>query len=190
LPYPKYVSYLKWLTLELLTYVATVFTIDVPWREVLIHTAWPTITWNNDAVMLIVAVFGTTISPYLFFWQASQEVEEIRADTSAQALRRSPEDAGTHLKRMKLDTAIGMAFSNLVAFSIMLTTAATLSVHGITNIQTSAQAAEALRPLAGEFAFMLFALGIIGPGCWQSRYWLAQQHTLSRRAFADAMGLT
>jgi len=164
LPYRKYVSYLKWLTLGLLAYVATVFTIHIPWGEVLTHTAWPAFTWNNDSVTLIVAVFGTTISPYLFFWQASQEVEEIREDGAAQALRKSPPDALSHLKRMKIDTIIGMGLSNLVAFSIILTTATTLATHGITNIQTSAQAAEALRPLAGEFAFAMFALGIIGTG--------------------------
>lgn len=164
LPYRKYVSYLKWLTLGLLAYVATVFTIHIPWGEVWAHTTWPVFTWNNDSVTLIVAVFGTTISPYLFFWQASQEVEEIRADGAAQALRKSPLDALSHLKRMKIDTIIGMGLSNLVAFSIILTTATTLAAHGITNIQTSAQAAEALRPLAGEFAFALFALGIIGTG--------------------------
>jgi NRAMP (natural resistance-associated macrophage protein)-like metal ion transporter len=164
LPYRKYVRYLKWLTLGLLAYVATVFTIHVPWREVFLHTVWPTITWNNASITLIVAVFGTTISPYLFFWQASQEVEEIRTDGSAKALFRAPQDAITQLKRIKLDTFVGMAFSNLVAFFIILTTAATLGAHGITSIQTSAQAAEALRPLAGEFAFLLFALGIIGTG--------------------------
>jgi NRAMP (natural resistance-associated macrophage protein)-like metal ion transporter len=164
LPYHKYVRFLKWLTLALLAYVATVFTIHVPWGQVLAGTVWPTFKWNNDSVTLIVAVFGTTISPYLFFWQASQEVEEIRADVSAQSLRKAPDDAKAHLKRIKIDTMIGMGFSNLVAFTIILTTAATLSLHGITNIQTSAQAAEALRPLAGEFAFLLFALGIIGTG--------------------------
>lgn len=164
LPYRKYVRYLKWLTLGLLAYVATVFTVHVPWSEVLLRTAWPAFTWNNDSVTLIVAIFGTTISPYLFFWQASQEVEEIRADKSAQSLRKAPEDAKAHLQRIKTDTYFGMAFSNLVAFSIILTTATTLAAHGITNIQTSAQAAEALRPLAGEFAFSLFALGIIGTG--------------------------
>lgn len=164
LPYKIYVRYLKWLTLGLLAYVATVFTIDVPWGEVLRRTVWPAFAWNNDSVMLIVAVFGTTISPYLFFWQASQEVEEIRADGSAQSLRKEPLAAAVNLKRIKIDTAIGMFFSNLVAFCIILTTAATLSAHGITTIQTSAQAAEALRPLAGAFAFFLFAMGIIGTG--------------------------
>ena len=163
LPYRTYVRYLKWLTLGLLAYVAAILTINIPWGEVFMHTIWPTVTWDNASVTLIVAVFGTTISPYLFFWQASQEVEEIRADR-AHALRKMPDDAVSHLRRMKTDTLIGMGFSNLVAFSIILTTATTLATHGISTIQTSAQAAEALRPLAGEFAFVLFALGIIGTG--------------------------
>ncbi|MFC3110989.1 NRAMP family divalent metal transporter [Undibacterium arcticum] len=164
LPYRTYVHYLKWLTLALLAYVATVLVIHVPWSEVALRTVWPQFAWNNASVTVIVAIFGTTISPYLFFWQASQEVEEIRADTGAQALRKAPEDAKIHLKRIKTDTVIGMGFSNLVAFFIILATATTLAAHGVTNIQTSAQAAEALRPLAGEFAFLLFALGIVGTG--------------------------
>jgi NRAMP (natural resistance-associated macrophage protein)-like metal ion transporter len=164
LPYRRYVRYLKWLTLGLLAYVATVFTINVPWREVFASALWPKFKLDNDAITLIVAVFGTTISPYLFFWQASQEVEELRADGSGHGLRKTPVRAMEHLKRIKVDTVIGMAFSNIVAFCIILTTASTLALHGIHNIQTSAQAAEALRPLAGEFAFVLFALGIIGTG--------------------------
>ena len=164
LSYKKYVKYLKWLTLALLAYVAAVFTVHIPWGEVMLRTVWPSFTLNNDSLTLIVAVFGTTISPYLFFWQASQEVEEIRADSLVQALRKAPEDAESQMSRMKTDTYVGMAFSNLVAFSIILVTASTLAAHGVTDIQTSAQAAEALRPLAGEFAFLLFALGIIGTG--------------------------
>jgi NRAMP (natural resistance-associated macrophage protein)-like metal ion transporter len=161
LPYRKYVLYLKWLTLGLLAYVATVFAVNVPWHEVAVRTLLPQFTWNNDSVTLIVAVFGTTISPYLFFWQASQEMEELRANGTKGV---GTEDYASHMRRIKLDTLIGMGFSNLVAFCIILTTAATLATHGITNIQTSAQAAEALRPLAGELAFALFALGIIGTG--------------------------
>jgi len=163
LPYRKYVQYLKWLTLGLLAYVATVFAVHVPWHEVALRTLLPQFTWNNDSVTLIVAVFGTTISPYLFFWQASQEVEELRVSTTEEISGKT-EDYKAHMHRIKLDTVIGMGFSNLVAFCIILTTAATLATHGITNIQTSAQAAEALRPLAGELAFALFALGIIGTG--------------------------
>jgi NRAMP (natural resistance-associated macrophage protein)-like metal ion transporter len=164
LPYATYVRYLKWLTLGLLAYVATAFAVNMPWTEVFKRTLWPHFSFTKDSVALIVAVFGTTISPYLFFWQASQEVEEIRADDNAKALRKDPEHAARHLKRIKLDTMFGMGFSNLVAFFIMLTTAVTLGAHGITDIQSSAQAAQALRPVAGEFAFILFALGIIGTG--------------------------
>jgi NRAMP (natural resistance-associated macrophage protein)-like metal ion transporter len=164
LPYATYVRYLKWLTLGLLAYVATAFAVHIPWTEVLARTVWPHFTFTKDAVALIVAVFGTTISPYLFFWQASQEVEEIRNDHHTRALRKRPRDAAAQLKRIKSDTLIGMGFSNLVAFFIMLTTAVTLGAHGITDIQSSAQAAEALRPVAGEFAFLAFALGIIGTG--------------------------
>ncbi len=164
LPYAAYVRFLKWLTLGLLAYVGTVFAVKLPWLEVLKRTVWPHFTFTKDSVALIVAIFGTTISPYLFFWQASQEVEEIRADTNAESLRKRPMDAPSQLGRIKTDTFVGMGFSNLVAYFIILTTAVTLGEHGITTIQTSAQAAEALRPVAGEFAFLLFALGIIGTG--------------------------
>ena len=165
LPYRGYVRYLKWLTLGLLAYVATVFAVHIPWLEVLQRTVMPHFSWNKESVALIVAIFGTTISPYLFFWQASQEVEEIRTEDGALSLKKSPlEAAAPHLRRIKLDTFIGMGFSNLVAYFIILTAAATLGLHGITNIQTSAQAAEALRPIAGEFAFFVFALGIVGTG--------------------------
>jgi NRAMP (natural resistance-associated macrophage protein)-like metal ion transporter len=164
LPYSTYVRYLKWLTLGLLAYVATAFAINIPWTEVIARTVWPHFHFTKESVALIVAVFGTTISPYLFFWQASQEVEEIRADPDAQALRKNPVQAAQHLHRIKIDTLFGMGFSNLVAFFIMLTTAVTLGAHGITDIQSSAQAAQALRPVAGDFAFVLFALGIIGTG--------------------------
>jgi len=164
LPYTTYVRYLKWLTLGLLAYVATVFMVKMPWAEVLRRTVWPDFHFTRESVGMIVAIFGTTISPYLFFWQASQEVEEIRADSHTFALRKKPKDAAAQLRRIKTDTLVGMGFSNLVAYSIMLTTAVTLGAHGITDIESSAQAAEALRPLAGEFAFILFGLGIIGTG--------------------------
>ncbi|WP_332860244.1 divalent metal cation transporter [Janthinobacterium svalbardensis] len=164
IPYQQYVRILKWLTLGLLAYVATVLTVHIPWAEVALRTVWPRFAWSAASVTMIVAVFGTTISPYLFFWQASQEVEDLQADSSAQALRRAPEQAPRQFQRIKMDTAIGMGFSNLVAFFIMLTTAVTLGAQGITHIDTSAQAASALRPIAGEFAFALFSLGIIGTG--------------------------
>ena len=164
LTYQRYVRYLKWLTLALLSYVALVLTIDIPWREVAAHSLTPHFALTTEYLTVIVAVFGTTISPYLFFWQASQEVEELDADPAAGALAQAPQGAEEHLRRIKIDTYLGMAFSNIVAFCIILGTAATLNAAGITDIQTSSQAAEALRPIAGDFAFLLFALGIIGTG--------------------------
>jgi Mn2+/Fe2+ NRAMP family transporter len=144
--------------------VGTVFVVRVPWGEVLYHTFIPSVSLRPEYVVGVLAVFGTTISPYLFFWQASQEVEEQRAAAGEEPLREAPEQAVEHLQRIKFDTYIGMTYSNLIAFFIILTTAVTLHIHGITDIQTSAQAAGALRPIAGEFAFLLFSLGIIGTG--------------------------
>jgi NRAMP (natural resistance-associated macrophage protein)-like metal ion transporter len=164
LTYQRYVRYLKWLTLFLLSYVLLVLTIEIPWREVAAHSLTPHFSLTAEYLTVIVAVFGTTISPYLFFWQASQEVEELTADPAANALAHAPEGAEEHLRRIKIDTYLGMAFSNVVAFCIILGTAATLNAAGVTDIQTSAQAASALRPLAGSFAFLLFAMGIIGTG--------------------------
>jgi NRAMP (natural resistance-associated macrophage protein)-like metal ion transporter len=163
-PYHKYVRVLKWLTLSLLAYVAVVFTVHIPWTDVIMNTLLPNITFSKDYFTLLVAVFGTTISPYLFFWQASQEVEEMRGKRNLKPLIHAPKNAHTELRRVKFDTYIGMGFSNLVAFFIILTTAVTLHSAGITQIETSAQAAEALRPLAGELTFFLFSLGIIGTG--------------------------
>ncbi|MCE9551400.1 MAG: divalent metal cation transporter [Betaproteobacteria bacterium] len=164
IPFPRYAPILKILTLSLFAYVATVFAVNVPWGEVFYRTIMPSISFKADYVMAVVAVFGTTISPYLFFWQASQEAEELRATEGEAPLKKAPEQAHSHLQRIKIDTYIGMGFSNLIAFFIILTAAVTLHVHGVTDIQTSAQAAEALRPLAGEFAFLLFTAGIIGTG--------------------------
>ena len=164
LPYQRYVRYLKWLTLALLSYVVLVLTIQIPWREVVAHAVRPHFSLTTQYLTVIVAVFGTTISPYLFFWQASLEVEELNADPAAGALAHAPEGAAEHLQRIKIDTYLGMAFANLVAFCIILGTAATLNAAGITDIQTSAQAANALRPLAGNFSFLLFSLGILGTG--------------------------
>ena len=163
-PFPRYVPILKALTLALLAYVATVFVVKVPWGDVLYQTILPSLSLKADYVVAVVAVFGTTISPYLFFWQASQEVEDQRAAAGEEPLITAPEQARSQLQRIKIDTYIGMGFSNLVAFFIMLTAAATLHLHGITDIQTSAQAAQALRPLAGDFAFALFSAGIVGTG--------------------------
>ena len=164
IPYRRYVRILKWLTLALLAYVATLFVVHISWTQVLINILLPHLSWQPAYITTVVAVFGTTISPYLFFWQASQEVEEQQADPRAIALKDAPDQASANFRRIKIDTYIGMAFSNLVAFFIILTTAVTLHLHGISDIQTSAQAASALRPIAGEFAFMLFSAGIIGTG--------------------------
>jgi NRAMP (natural resistance-associated macrophage protein)-like metal ion transporter len=164
IPYQRYVNLLKWLTLVLLAYVATVFVVRVPWSEVLVSTLLPRLQWHKEYLTTIVAVFGTTISPYLFFWQASQEVEELRADADAHPLRRAPEQVEPQYRRIRFDTLVGMGVSNLVAFFIMLTTAATLHAHGVNDLQSSAQAASALKPIAGELAFVLFAAGIVGTG--------------------------
>jgi len=163
-PFPRYAPFLKLLTLALFAYVATVFVVKVPWGEVLYRTVIPIVSFRADYVIVVVAVFGTTISPYLFFWQASQEVEEQRATKGAKPLKEAPKQARANFRRIKIDTYLGMGFSNLVAFFIMLTAAVTLHLHGITDIQSSSQAAQALRPLAGEFAFVLFAAGIVGTG--------------------------
>ncbi|MFL6659137.1 MAG: NRAMP family divalent metal transporter [Massilia sp.] len=165
IPYSSYVRLLKWLTLALLTYVGTVFVVHIPWATVAREgIAMPRLPWSGAFITTIVAVFGTTISPYLFFWQASQEVEELKADDAAHALKKAPKRARMDFSRIQLDTYVGMGFSNLVAFFIMLTTAVTLHAHGVTEITSSAQAAAALKPVAGNFAFFLFAMGIIGTG--------------------------
>ena len=164
IPFPKYSPFLKWLTMALFAYVGTVFLVDVPWLDVLRDTVIPTPTLDRGYLVMLVAVFGTTISPYLFFWQASQEVEEQRAAPGEEPLIDAPRQAKKQLRRITVDTYIGMGFSNLVAFFIMLTTAVTLHVNGVTDIQSSAQAAEALRPIAGDLAFALFAAGIVGTG--------------------------
>jgi NRAMP (natural resistance-associated macrophage protein)-like metal ion transporter len=162
--YHRYVRVLKWLTLSLFSYVGVVFAVDVPWGVVLHTTLIPSLSLKAEYVTTVVAILGTTISPYLFFWQASQECEDLRAVKADKPLRNHPEQAVRQLRRIKIDTYIGMGFSNLIAFFIMLTTAATLYTHGVKDIQSSAQAAEALRPLAGKFAFLLFSMGIIGTG--------------------------
>ena len=167
LRYERYVGYLKWLTLALLSYVAVVFTVHVPWWEVVRHVAFPKLTLDHDTILVVVAVFGTTISPYLFFWQAAQEMEDLRAlagRSGGTVLPHAMQVARQHLRRIRWDTYLGMGFSNAVAFFIILSAAATLHGAGITNIQTSAQAAEALRPLGGPATFLLFSLGIIGTG--------------------------
>jgi NRAMP (natural resistance-associated macrophage protein)-like metal ion transporter len=163
-PYSRYVGVLKWLTFSLFAYVGVVFTVDIDWRAVGIGAVVPRFELSGDSLTLIVAIFGTTISPYLFFWQSSQEVEDEEADPKARPLLERPRQAKRELYRIGLETWIGMGASNLVAFFIILTTAVTLHASGHTDIQTSEQAAAALKPIAGEYAFLLFSLGIVGTG--------------------------
>jgi NRAMP (natural resistance-associated macrophage protein)-like metal ion transporter len=164
IPYRYLAPVLKWLTLSLFAYVAVLLAVDIPWKKLVVATLIPPLELTRAYLMLLVAVLGTTISPYLFFWQASQEVEEQRATAGDEPLRDSSKGARAQLRRIKIDTWLGMTFSNAIAFSIMLTTAVTLHNAGITDIESSAQAAEALKPVAGRFAFLLFAAGIIGTG--------------------------
>lgn len=164
LPYERYVRILKWLTLSLLAYVGVAFVAHIDWRSALTATMWPHITWSKEYATTIVAILGTTISPYLFFWQAEQEVEEIKRVAGDKPLRMAPDQIPAQYRRIKFDTLIGMGFSNLIAFCMILASAATLHAGGITNIATTAQAAQALEPIAGRFATLLFAMGIIGTG--------------------------
>jgi NRAMP (natural resistance-associated macrophage protein)-like metal ion transporter len=163
-PYHKYVSFLKWTTLSLFSYVATVFVVHTDWTGALRSTVIPNLQLNSASITLIVAVLGTTISPYLFFWQASEEVEDLQLSKSEKVLRSHHEQAPFQLKRIMRDTYTGMGFANLVAFFIMLAVATTLHAKGITDIQSSSQAAQALRPVAGNLTFLLFTIGILGTG--------------------------
>lgn len=158
LPYTRYVFWLKWLTLSLLAYVAVVLSLRIDWPQVALAVVWPDLPGGRAMFLMIVAVLGTTISPYLFFWQASQEVEDKKPGVH------SAEEVRFHLRRIRTDTVIGMGFSELIAFCIMLSTAVTLYAAGVRDLETATQAAEALRPVAGEFAYLVFALGIIGTG--------------------------
>ncbi len=162
--YSRYVSILRWLTFALFAYFGTLLAVKVPWGEAARGFFIPSLSSDAGFWTVVVAIFGTTISPYLFIWQASEEVEEIKNVPERKPLVRAPNQGDDAIKRIKIDTYIGMAFSNLVALAIMFTTAATLHAAGITDIQTSSQAAEALRPIAGPFAFTIFALGVVGTG--------------------------
>lgn len=162
--YERYAAILKWTTISLFAYVAVALVVDVPWGRVAHGTLVPRLVWERDYIVTIVAVLGTTITPYCFFWQSSEEAEEERIDPAAHALIEAPEEAPGEIRRIRLDTWIGMGFSNLISWFIIVTTSATLNANGITDIQTSAQAAEALRPIAGVFTFAIFALGIVGIG--------------------------
>jgi NRAMP (natural resistance-associated macrophage protein)-like metal ion transporter len=168
LRYERYVGYLKWLTLSLLSYVAVVFTAHVPWGHVATELAFPHLTLDRDTILTVAALFGTTISPYLFFWQAAQEMQDLRSESNRTGgglvLPHADKVARAHLRRIRWDTYLGMGFSNLVAFFIIVSAAVTLHSAGITTIETSAQAAEALRPLGGPLTFLMFSLGIVGTG--------------------------
>jgi Mn2+/Fe2+ NRAMP family transporter len=166
IPYRSYARFMKILTLVLFAYVATAFSIRVPWDEVLVATLLPHLSWDRNLIVMLVAVLGTTISPYLFFWQASLEVEERRVkERRKEAPLQSDEKvAQRRFQPIVVDTWIGMVLSNVIGFFIIVATAATLHAHGVTTIGTAADAAEALRPLAGPLAFLLFSLGIIGTG--------------------------
>lgn len=164
LQYTRYVAALKWLTLALFSYFAALVCVDVDWRVLAWHLVWPGHALTSGYLTTLVAILGTTISPYLFFWQASEEVEDLHVYPQRIDLVDAPSQGRRALRRIEIDTLVGMGFSNLVALAILVTTAATLNVRGVTDIQTSAQAAEALRPIAGEFASLVFTVGIVGTG--------------------------
>jgi Mn2+/Fe2+ NRAMP family transporter len=162
--YERYVAILKWVSFALLAYVAVALVVDVPWGLVLYSVFVPSFSLSKDYVVTVVAVRGTTITPYCFFWQSSEEAEEESVDPAAHSLLADPDEAPTEIMRMRFDTYVGMGYSNVISLFIIVSTATTLNAHGVTDIQTSAQAAEALRPIAGVFTFALFAIGIIGIG--------------------------
>ena len=162
--YTTYVKYLKWLTFALFAYVLTAFVAHVDWVVAARSTLLPSLSFNTKYFTTLTAVLGTTISPYLFFWQASEEAEDVHDNRREHALKRAPQEAKEQFARIRVDTYVGMGLSNAVALFIILTTAATLHAAGIYDVETSAQAAKALEPLAGRFAFELFAVGIIGTG--------------------------
>jgi len=162
--YGTYSAALKWLTLSLFAYVGTIFVVQVNWTEALKGTFIPNISLKREYLAALVAVLGTTISPYLLFWQSAEEVEQMQNAPGEEALKKAPQQAPEQFQRIKIDTYFGMAMSNLIAYFIILTTAVTLHAHGKTDIGTAAQAAEALRPIAGVFASLLFSLGVVGTG--------------------------
>ncbi len=164
IPYRRYAPILKCMTLVLFFYVLTAFTVQIPWTQALLAAIWPKPSLSPDYLLMVVAVVGTTISPYLFFWQASQEVEEMNRGMARRPLNALVHGGKPEMDRIAIDTTAGMIFSNLIAFFIILTTAATLNANGITEIKTAAEAAEALRPIAGSLTFALFSAGIIGTG--------------------------
>jgi NRAMP (natural resistance-associated macrophage protein)-like metal ion transporter len=160
----RYVAILKWLTLSLFAYFATLCVVHVHWVEFFEGLLWPRLSFDREFWLTVVAILGTTISPYLFFWQAAQEVEDTKAEPLDQPLCDAPAEGPSALARIKLDTMVGMGFSNLVALAILVTSAATLHQAGISQVDSAAQAAQALQPLAGRLAVVLFSVGIIGTG--------------------------
>jgi len=162
-PYHRYVFFLKWLTLSLIAYALVLFTVHVPWGQVALRTFWPKVPLNAATATVVTGIFGTTISPYLFFWQASEEVEDMHAE-HGRALKRDRKAATPELRRIRWDTWSGMFYSDITAWFIILATGLTLHAAGVTDIGNAAQAASALKPLAGPFAFALFATGILGVG--------------------------
>jgi NRAMP (natural resistance-associated macrophage protein)-like metal ion transporter len=164
LSYPTYASLLKWGCLSVFSYFGIVLFVQISWSEVLRDTFLPSIRLSGDYLMMMVAVLGTTISPYLFFWQSSLEVEQQRVTPGEEPIRQAPQQARSQFEKISIDTYSGMAMANAVMFFIILTTAITLHAHHISEIQSTEQAARALQPIAGRFAFLLFSLGIIGTG--------------------------
>jgi len=164
IPYERYANILKWLTLVLFAHIAVLCVVKIDWMATLKGFVWPTFALNSDSFTVVVAILGTTISPYLFFWQSSQEVEEIDRKEEAKPLEEAPRQAPKELNRIELDTLAGMAVSTIVAVAIMMCAAATLHANGKTDINSAADVAEALKPIAGNFAFVLFSLGIVGTG--------------------------
>jgi NRAMP (natural resistance-associated macrophage protein)-like metal ion transporter len=184
IPYQTYSGILKWMTLSLFAYVGTVFVVQIDWPVVIRGTFIPTISFKGEYWAALIAVLGTTISPYLLFWQAGEEVEQIESAPDEKPLKKAPEQATEQLQRIKIDTYVGMAFSNVIAYFIILTAAATLHTHGKTEINSAAEAAEALRPIAGPLAALLFSLGVIGTGPRSG--WISSLCT--RRSFEMAGG--
>jgi Mn2+/Fe2+ NRAMP family transporter len=183
---------LRWLTLSLFAYVATVFVVGVPWGTVAFHLVVPHVEWTAAYFTIVVAIFGTTISPYLFFWQASEEVEDVKEDPAAEPILEAPAQAPRELQRIRLDTMVGMGLSNVIALFIVLTTAATLHAHGVTNVETSADAAKALKPrrlsspLREIWPSWSLRSASSGQGCSRCRFWLGAQPMLLARRSAGA----
>lgn len=175
--YTRYVAILKWLSIALFSYIATMFAVDIPWSGVLTGLLVPTFSTDGNYWQTVVAILGTTISPYLFFWQASQEVEDIQDVPRREPLLKSPRQARSAQERIRIDTLVGMAFSNIVAMSIIITVGATLHPAGITDIESSAQAASALKPIGGSFAFALFRSGSLEQACFPFPCSPDQAHT-------------